>query len=74
MTGLAPLPANPAVRNECALRFTQLVEVSGAPPGKTPPPNARVKVIILPKKGRDGQEAESEKQPSVELKTDTGKN
>jgi lipopolysaccharide export system protein LptA len=49
----------------------EVAQVSGAPPGKTPPANARVKVIILPpKKAGDGGE---KKQPPLGLKTDPGK-
>jgi len=48
----------------------ELAEVSGAPPGKQAPADARVKVIILPpKKGPEAQE----KKPGVTLKTDPGK-
>ncbi len=46
----------------------ELAEVSGAPPGLTPPPSSRVKVIILPpKKG-----PEAEKAPPLKLKPDAG--
>lgn len=45
----------------------EVAEVSGAPPGKPAPADARVKVIILPKK------AEPEKAPALELKSDPGK-
>ncbi len=52
----------------------ELAEVSGAPPGTTPPPNTgRVKVIILPpKKAAEG--APAGKAPGVPLKPDTGIN
>lgn len=51
----------------------ELAEVSGAPPGTTPPPNTgRVKVIILPpKKAPEGAGAEKPA-PGVTLKPDTG--
>jgi len=50
----------------------ELAEVSGAPPGATPPPNTgRVKVIILPpKKAPEGEGAEKPA-PGVTLKPDT---
>lgn len=50
----------------------EVAEVSGAPPGKAPPPNAgRVKVIILPpKKAAEGEE---KKAPPLDLKADPGK-
>ena len=50
----------------------EVAEVSGAPPGKTPPANSRVKVIILPPKKAD----EAQKKPAapaLELKADPGK-
>ncbi len=48
----------------------EVAQVSGAPPGKAPPANARVKVIILPqKKAAEGEE----KKPPLGLKTDPGK-
>ena len=48
----------------------EVAEVSGAPPGKAPPADARVKVIILPpKKAPDADE----KKPGVTLKSDPGK-
>lgn len=47
----------------------EVAEVSGAPPGKAAPADARVKVIILPpKKAADGRPA-----PGIELKRDAGK-
>ena len=51
----------------------ELAEVSGAPPGATPPPNTgRVKVIILPpKKAPEGANAEKAA-PGVALKPDAG--
>jgi len=50
----------------------EVAEVSGAPPGKAPPPNSRVKVIILPpKKAPEG--APREGAPPLELKPDAGK-
>ncbi len=51
----------------------ELAEVSGAPPGTTPPANTgRVKVIILPpKKAPEGAGAEKPA-PGVTLKPDTG--
>ena len=49
----------------------EVAEVSGAPPGKAPATNSRVKVIILPpKKAPDGDER---KAPGVNLKSDPGK-
>ena len=53
----------------------ELAEVSGAPPGVTPPANTgRVKVIILPpKKAPEGAVTGAEKAaPGVTLKPDTG--
>ena len=48
----------------------EVAEVSGAPPGTTPPANSRVKVIILPpKKAAEG----ADKAAPLELKTDPGK-
>jgi len=50
----------------------EVAEVSGAPPGKAPAPDARVKVIILPpKKAPEGDE----KKPAsgITLKPDPGK-
>ena len=50
----------------------EVAEVSGAPPGKAAPPDARVKVIILPpKKGPEGEDKKAA--PGVELKSDPGK-
>ena len=50
----------------------ELAEVSGAAPGRTPPSNARVKVIILPaKKGAAGKD-EAPQPPPVKLKSDKG--
>jgi lipopolysaccharide export system protein LptA len=49
----------------------ELAEVSGAPPGQVAPPNARVKVIILPPKKAAG--AEEKRTPPVDLKADPGK-
>lgn len=49
----------------------ELAEVSGAPPGQVAPPNARVKVIIMPpKKSPEG--APEKGPPPVELKADPG--
>jgi lipopolysaccharide export system protein LptA len=45
----------------------EVAEVSGAPPGVAPPPDARVKVIILPPKKAAGGNA------PLELKSDPGK-
>ena len=54
----------------------ELAEVSGAPPGKTPPPNTgRVKVIILPpKKAPEGEKGEKADKaaPPLTLKPDAG--
>ena len=48
----------------------ELAEASGAAPGKAPPADARVKVIILPpKKTPEGDD----KKAGVELKSDPGK-
>jgi lipopolysaccharide export system protein LptA len=50
----------------------EVAEVSGAPPGAAVPPDARVKVIILPpKKGPDGEEKKAA--PGLILKPDAGK-
>jgi lipopolysaccharide export system protein LptA len=49
----------------------EVAQVSGAPPGTAPPPDARVKVIILPPK--KVPEADEKKAPGVTLKTDPGK-
>ena len=55
----------------------EVAEVSGAPPGTTPPANSRVKVIIIPpKKGAEPKGSEAEKkpaQPALDLKSDPGK-
>ena len=55
----------------------ELAEVSGAPPGKAPPPNAgRVKVIILPPKkasqGEKGDASGEKPAPPLNLKQDAG--
>lgn len=54
----------------------EVAEVSGAPPGKTPAPNSRVKVIILPpKKGPEADKGKAEaadKAPALQLKPDAG--
>ncbi len=51
----------------------EVAEVSGAPPGKTAPPNSRVKVIILPpKKPVEGAAPPKPAEP-LTLKPDTGK-
>lgn len=52
----------------------EVAEVSGAPPGVTPPPNSRVKVIILPpKKGAEAQKAQKPGEaPALQLKPDAG--
>jgi len=48
----------------------EVAEVSGAPPGKAPAPDSRVKVIILPpKKAAEGEP----RAPALELKADPGK-
>lgn len=49
----------------------EVAEVSGAPPGKAPPPDSRVKVIILPPK--KPPEGEDGKAPQLNLKPDPGK-
>jgi len=50
----------------------EVAEVSGAPPGKAPPPDARVKVIILPpKKAPEGDDKKPA--PGLTLKPDPGK-
>jgi lipopolysaccharide export system protein LptA len=50
----------------------EVAEVSGAPPGTAPPPNARVKVIIMPpKKAAEG--AEDKRASPLDLKADPGK-
>ena len=49
----------------------EVAEVSGAPPGKAAPANARVKVIILPPK--KGEEAAKKPAPPLDLKADPGK-
>jgi lipopolysaccharide export system protein LptA len=47
----------------------EVADVSGAPPGLTPPPSSRVKVIILPpKKAADGEKAAA----PLTLKPDAG--
>jgi lipopolysaccharide export system protein LptA len=56
----------------------EVAEVSGAPPGTTPPANSRVKVIILPpKKEAEGESKKDEPKkaapPPLELKADPGK-
>jgi lipopolysaccharide export system protein LptA len=58
----------------------EVAEVSGAPPGTSPPPNSRVKVIILPpKKAPDAKtpETKATEKPAAEapllLKPDAGK-
>jgi lipopolysaccharide export system protein LptA len=55
----------------------EVAEVAGAPPGKAAPPNARVKVIILPPKrpaeGEKGAEKEKAPPAGVQLKPDAGK-
>ena len=54
----------------------EVAEVSGAPPGKSPPANAgRVKVIIVPPKKVAGGKKGEEKKPAppLELKADPGK-
>jgi lipopolysaccharide export system protein LptA len=48
----------------------EVAEVLGAPPGTVAPPDARVKVIILPPK--KGPEAD-DKKPALNLKQDQGK-
>ena len=49
----------------------EVAEVSGAPPGQKPPPDSRVKVIILPpKKGAEADKKAAS--PGVTLKTDPG--
>lgn len=53
----------------------ELAEVSGAPPGTTPPPNSgRVKVIILPAKKTDADKGggAAQKPPPLSLKPDSG--
>jgi len=51
----------------------EVAEVSGAPPGKTAPPDSRVKVIILPpKKGADAEKKAAS--PGMTLKSDPGAN
>ena len=58
----------------------ELAQVSGAPPGKTPPPNARAKVVIIPpKKGADAKAGDAKAatppaQPGIRLKPDTSSN
>jgi lipopolysaccharide export system protein LptA len=47
----------------------ELAEVSGAPPGKAPPADARVKVIILPPK----KTGEADDKSGIRLKPDAGK-
>jgi lipopolysaccharide export system protein LptA len=50
----------------------EVAEVSGAPPGKAPAPDSRVKVIILPpKKAPEGDDRKPA--PGVTLKPDPGK-
>ena len=52
----------------------EVAEVSGAPPGKAPPANSRVKVIIVPaKKAPEGEAKPAPAAPPVELKSDPGK-
>ena len=51
----------------------EVAEVSGAPPGTTPPANSRVKVIILPPKKEAEGEPKKAAPPPLELKTDPGK-
>ncbi|MEO7741365.1 MAG: lipopolysaccharide transport periplasmic protein LptA [Usitatibacter sp.] len=50
----------------------ELAEVSGAPPGQVAPPNARVKVIIMPPK-KTVEGGEEKRPPPVDLKADPGK-
>ncbi len=51
----------------------EVAEVSGAPPGKTAPPNSRVKVIILPpRKPAEGAAPAKPNEPLL-LKPDAGK-
>ena len=50
----------------------EVAEVSGAPPGAAVPPDARVKVIILPpRKAAEGEEKKAA--PGLTLKQDAGK-
>ena len=50
----------------------EVAEVSGAPPGRAPAPDSRVKVIILPpKRAPDGEEKKPA--PGMNLKSDPGK-
>ena len=56
----------------------EVAEVSGAPPGTTPPANSRVKVIIIPPKKDEGEAKKGEGEPRkaappLELKSDPGK-
>ena len=53
----------------------ELASVSGAPPGKTPPPNSRAKVVIIPAKkdakAGDAKAAPRPAEPGIQLKPDT---
>lgn len=51
----------------------EVAQVSGAPPGKTPPPNARAKVVIIPpRKAADAKGAGAKPaEPGIRLKPDT---
>jgi len=51
----------------------EVAEVSGAPPGQKPPPDSRVKVIILPpKKGPEAEKDKKASSPGMTLKPDPG--
>jgi lipopolysaccharide export system protein LptA len=50
----------------------EVAEVSGAPPGKAPPPDARVKVIILPPKKAPESDDKKGAAPGITLKPDAG--
>ena len=49
----------------------EVAEVLGAPPGQKPPPESRVKVIIIPPK-KDADAAKKAPSPGLELKPDAG--
>jgi lipopolysaccharide export system protein LptA len=58
----------------------EVAQVSGAPPGQTPPPNSRAKVVIIPPKkaadakGGDAKAAPRPAEPGIQLKPDSSSN
>jgi lipopolysaccharide export system protein LptA len=54
-------------------RSKGLFQVTGAPPGKEPPPGSRVRATIIPqKKGPDGKPLPKPEEPPLALKPDPG--